>query len=486
MTLLNHRRVIQRDSKGKEKEVLYYKPVEEIAQALRKKTGAWPRKVTGTLFIAKKPEDCEFPDENAISYLKNAGQLEAWLQSIGGISFRKGMLPSAQDGEIGLPKNAVTVSALFDYLEQNPFETYDSVEQLPHEPPRKKSYYLERDIEPEDNGKIDEFLSRFNPQTAIDRESLKAMLLTLFAGLPEGQRPAFVISSEYGRGTGKTATADAILSVAGGAINIGQKEQSQRITEALLSDGALERRGVLIDNIRGKVKDSLVESGITASRIEGHRLYIGRASRPNTLTWVLTANSPTLSNDLAQRSIIIQIGRPQRGVDFVGWVRAWLEENRKDLIADILYTLQNAERKTIPPEHRGRFSAWENSVLSCLKNPEKVAARLYKLRRIADEDAENAERLHEAFTEFLEGRDLDTKESRYFINWTTVARICTKAWNEQGLSARRAGAMVREVLGNEHLPFIRECKDRRVGRGVLWVGDEVDMSSPPEIIQVKE
>jgi len=119
-------------------------------------------------------------------------------------------------------------------------ETYDTVERWPHESAMQGSYYLAMEL-PALSGEgefspLNELLSRFNANSEQDRSLLLAMAFTLvWGGLP-GNRPAFVFTSQHGRGTGKTTTAEVLSSIVGGCIGINPKDREDRIFSRLLSE----------------------------------------------------------------------------------------------------------------------------------------------------------------------------------------------------------------------------------------------------------
>lgn len=463
---------------GEEKMVKTYRGLAQIKEQLGGLTEKWPRLVNGTLFVAKKPRKGKIPDKEAITMLVRPEQFQAWLKGRVGVSFEGRPMPDAENGHMMSP---ITVTDLFYHLHESPFIAYDSVEQLPHEPMRKSGFYLDRRIKAEKTGLLEEFANRLNADTEIDRQLLVVMILTMFSGLPAGQRPAFTLMSNYGKGVGKTATGEAILNIAGGAIRIDTNEPPQRINEAFFTESNENKRAVLVDNVRGVLKNTTIESMITAQEIEGHRLHQGRRSRPNLLTWVFTANGPRMSNDLAQRSVIVRIGHRKRGVDFVGWSLKWLDENREGLIADVLHVLKEEPTGRIDGLYRGRFGAWENAVLRKMEGCNQLAARITEMRCIVDADAEDAQALGEMIREVLLKEGGDPDHGKYAIGWATMARICEKAWKVQHMSSRKAATAVRDMMGGEYLPNVGELRTNKWGKGALWTGGEVDLDDQPSI-----
>jgi hypothetical protein len=89
----------------------------------------------------------------------------------------------------------------------------------------------------------------------VDFDLLKALILTLFSGLPPGQRPAFLLDSEPsdeegGRGVGKTKTAHAIANLAGGHFDARPDEDVDKVMTRLLSPAARDKRMALLDNVK--------------------------------------------------------------------------------------------------------------------------------------------------------------------------------------------------------------------------------------------
>ena len=74
----------------------------------------------------------------------------------------------------------------------------------------------------------------------------------------------------------------------------------------------------------------------------GHRLYVGEATRPNTLTWFITLNGASLSTDMAQRAVIIKLDKPKRSGVWSDETRQFIAEHRDHIIADIVGALRAA------------------------------------------------------------------------------------------------------------------------------------------------
>ena len=198
-------------------------------------------------------------------------------------------------------------------------EQYSWATAHPHFPPVPDVYYLTTPPAAKESGKLDELLDRFCPETPEDRELIRALVLTLYWGGPAGQRPQFVVvadpakEKQAGRGTGKTVLVELLAHLAGGCIDLQLGVSYDRQVSNLLSPSSWQRRVVFIDNLKTlHFSNGAVESYITRSEITGHRLHQGFAVRPNLLTWVVTVNGASFSTDMARRSVVIRLKRPNK------------------------------------------------------------------------------------------------------------------------------------------------------------------------------
>src|SRR5262249_18372997 len=150
-----------------------------------------------------------------------------------------------------------------------------------------------------------------------DRDLLLAAAVTPFWGGPAGKRPVFLITTEderdaqKGRGSGKSTTAMLLAAIPGGYLEALQSETVAELKTRLLSAEGIDKRTVLLDNLKTlRFSWAELEALVTTTTISGRRLYIGEGRRPNVLTWFVTINGVSLSKDMAHRSVIIKVKRP--------------------------------------------------------------------------------------------------------------------------------------------------------------------------------
>lgn len=450
------------------KKVPQFRSLAKIREKLKGEMRTWPRGAGGVLFIAKTARANMVPDPSSVKLITRLEEFEVWLKEELDLYWAGGSL---MNSGTGVPQKAITLKDLFWSLKGRPFMSYTSIEHAPQWPRREGVYYVPRRLPRETDGSaLEAFLGRLNAASEDDRKLLMVMLLTLFWGGSDGQRPAFVIMSHEGRGVGKTTTAEALLRVVGGAIQPDPQENTNRIMEAFFTERALGQRAVLVDNVKGNLGLSTFERMITSRFVEGHKLHHGRASRPNGLTWVFTSNTPTLSNDLASRAVVIKVGARRDG-DFEGWLSRFLAERLDELMADVQAVLEGEQKGTIQSFRRGRFVEWTRGVLEKLEDADRLAALI--VARRAEVDAESAETADfaTALRELIEERGFDLETSRVKISWEVATRKLNRVFGLK-LTPRMGAKRIRELLGTPEMDGFIESRHTKNGRGMEWVGED--------------
>lgn len=337
-----------------------------LAEQTQNKLG-WPCRVKSP--GAKAP--LLFVDEGGDEprWFSSAESFAAWLQEVGQLKFNP-----KQDCEL---TNYVRIGDLYHSFGGNAAVTeYLAVESRPHAPLMEEHYYMWRppaDYQA-DGQKLAGLLRFFagNMKAPKDLAITAALFLTPGwggTGRPEGGygvRPVGVVTAPD-RGCGKTTLAKAMGKVWGGwiAVDLTQRGEEQ-LKERFLSPDALMKRIALIDNVKGTLSNALIEGLITEEWINGKRMYTGDARRPNTLTWLITANGVRLSRDMALRSFFIELERPRYRADWDRAVNSYLTLNADYIVADCIEVLRwgktQAGRKKL--EVSDRFPLWVEEVLT--------------------------------------------------------------------------------------------------------------------------
>ena len=358
-----------------------YRPLtmSEIIAKIRSATGGWPRRVGESLFVND-------PKAGGICWINKSAELFGWLgRQNGRICWRKG---------IGyVPKEEV-----FSEI-QRTARQYDAIETMPHYPGVDGHFYACDIPEPGNGIHLKELLDLFNPLTPLDRRLLMAAAATPLWGGPPGRRPAFLFTAPRGRGRGKTATAEAIANIFGGWIAVDAQESITDIKTRVLTPSALPKRVVGLDNIKTmRFSWAGLESLITCDAISGRQMYTGDSRRPNYLTWFITLNGASLSTDMAQRVIEIQLGDVEYRDSWEEDVRTLIDGHREEILGDLIALLSRPKQ---PLTKRTRWATWEAEVLSRIENPNECQSAIISRRGDSDVEAEEAEIIEDFFQQKL-------------------------------------------------------------------------------------
>jgi hypothetical protein len=170
-----------------------------------------------------------------------------------------------------------------------------------------------------------------------------ALLLQFVRDLILGTTPIHLVESPT-PGTGKGLLADLISLVFLGrccqptTISREEDESRKKITSLLLRGQPI----ILLDNVRGALESSQIASAITAETWSDRILGQSRmVDLPNRATWVVTANNPRLSLEIARRCLRIRLdSKTDRPWQRAGFrhpkLREWVLENRSRLIWALL------------------------------------------------------------------------------------------------------------------------------------------------------
>lgn len=388
-----------------EKPSILTKPIDQIDAEVREIANGWPARIGDMLFV---PHDFDpeiaIPGLDSVWMLRNADALFAWFHTIADVSW-VGDRNTATKNTRGASTSAQGKREMYERLVKTARPRYRAISVLPHEPPMRGVYYTPC-VLPEATGEaLDGLLAMFNPETEADRQLLLAALLTPGWGGEPGRRPPFVLSSEHGRGAGKTATATAIAEyVWGGALSVHEGESWEKVLGRLLGNDGLSVRCVLWDNIKGRLSGSGIEGLITSSTIDGWRPHYGQFSRPNDMTYFFTANVVRLSTDLASRSVEIKIGKQRHGQAFVSECAKYVGANRPAILADIYARLREPPRGAVSSANRDRWQDWQDSVLCRCDDPDRLAGLIISRRLEIDDDQEDATRVADAIRQYLKGK----------------------------------------------------------------------------------
>lgn len=431
-------------------------PIElsEIITRIFSFTEGWPKRVGNSLFSHER---------DSVRWLDSTPTLFGWLgRKHGIIEWHR---------KIG----CVTKEELFAEL-RGTAEQLIAVESLPHEPPMAGHYYAHEPL-PEGTGEyITSLVNRFTPATEADRWLILAMFATMFWGGNGGSRPIFTITSDAGRGIGKTTLPDMAAYLAQGCIELSQNEDSTIMRQRLLSPEGIKKRVARIDNVKShRFSWAEFESLVTAPIISGKQMYVGEGSRPNNITWMITINGVSFSTDIAQRSIIIKLGRPSRNPKWKSETIEYIDKYRKEIIADLILCLQQPANEISCVT---RWAEWEEGVLGRLIVPDldeqenefgiaSVQAVIASRGKDADAESEEVEIIEEYFADQLADLNYDVESAKIHIPLRLAAEWTNAALLKKG-EATAISKNLQQLATEGATKKISMNSSRSHGRGFIW------------------
>lgn len=433
-----------------------------IAEQLYGITDEFPKRIEGRLFAVGA--------DHEVVELGSANKLFAWMRARAHVDWEKGASLTSQE-------------QFYEHLAMTA-EAYDAVEVLPHHPTVPGIYYAHPPIPAESDGLLDRLLAMFSPATEADRESIRAMILTLFWGGEPGSRPAFLVTGPdqdagRGRGVGKSKLTDIIAGeLAGGLLEVTPGDDIAGVKTRLLSPAAARLRAIRLDNIKNrKLSWSDLEALITTPVISGKALYRGEGHRPNTLTWLLTLNDAGLSKDLAQRVIPIKLARPQFDAGWEKQVRRFIRDGRWNLIGEITALLRSEGAEMRP---RTRWAAWEEGVLGKTGRVCECQGLILERQGAMDVDEEEAEAVIDYMAARLRHNGHDPEAERIRIRGPVVCE-----WLKEVTGERLSQVTYKRRLNALHLERLEEYKNDRF-KGYLWTGAKAGPHAPITDLRVAD
>ncbi len=202
--------------------------------------------------------------------------------------------------------------------------------------------------------------------------SVSLLLLPFARDLIEGATPLYLIEAPS-PGTGKTLLVNALSFPSLGhpvpTLSEGRDEDEwrKRLTAKIMQRPDV----ILIDNLRRRLDSASLASALTSpsweDRVLGHSRMV---SLPVRCVWVATGNNPSLSNEIARRSIRIRmdsnVDRPwlREGFRHPNLMK-WVKDNRSEIIWSALTLIQNWISKDKPASSNtilGMYESWSQTM----------------------------------------------------------------------------------------------------------------------------
>jgi len=245
-----------------------------------------------------------------------------------------------------------------------------------------------------------------------------------------------------------------------------------------LSPDGITKRVALLDNVKTlRFSWAELESMITAPLISGKQMYVGEASRPNNLVWVITLNGANLSTDMAQRCVIIKIKRPQHSATWEEDTYAYIDSHRTAIIADLIAFLRTTPATLV---RYSRWGAWERDILAKLPEPADAQKVIAERQEIADVEGEESKIVEDFFLHELQSLGYSPDTQRIFIPSPIVTRWFNTATNENHKSTSVTRTL-NQHIGEKAITRLQYNKCNTYGRGFEWAGPDAKNDTHTDI-----
>lgn len=337
---------------GKPKEVETPKNPIHLIQELRSRFLNFPRRLgQNTLF------DLDLKT-GEINLLPAPDALFAWIS-----------LKSKHPIEWSRIRGAISQAQFYQALLLS-VRAYEGISKSPHFPSREDIFYAHKplpQITPGSSSTFDNLINRFAPASPDYIPLIRALFFAPIFYAPSAPRPAWVIDSIDGKGTGKTTLVKLLAHLyCETPIDLDANTIKYDFTSTirrLISSEGRSKRIALLDNIQGTFSSANLARLITAETLSGIAPY-GRTeeTRKNDLTYIITSNAASLDDDIAQRAFTIKIKKSPRSSTWERDIRSFIDLNRETLFAEIISTLQHPPFRVTDPATR--YPEFEDTILA--------------------------------------------------------------------------------------------------------------------------
>jgi hypothetical protein len=311
---------------GKDKRVDVPYTMAELANDIHERFVGFPRRLGDTRMFDHDR------DTGRIEFIDNRASLFAWM------SMKSKRVVHWQEKASG----AISKSELYEGLLQTAIR-YESISQVPDFPRRADVYYAYRNkVEPSrGNQCFYTLMDFFHPANAASKILLRALFAAPIYYRHGVRRPCWIIDSESGPGVGKSTVAELLGTLYRCApIKTSKHELKfdfKELLKRVVSSEGRSSRILLVDNVTGMFDDPNFAAMVTDFGISGKPPYgRGEETRPNNLTYIITANSANINNDIASRSFGIMLAKPTYNANWTRDVMNYIEDHRYTIFGDII------------------------------------------------------------------------------------------------------------------------------------------------------
>lgn len=456
------------------------------------------------VLVWHKDIDDDIPDADDLYTVDDKDSFGRFLKRNFMLVWETGKLPVSPTRPKDLRAPVTTYGELRNDLIAE-FDPVESIEMTPHHKPRHDAHYIRgcdtydvADVDPDDTPALDGLVDMLNPNTPEDKSLMRAMILSAFWGGDYDATPLMVLRAPHGTGSGKTETAKIVSRLAGGATRVPPptdgRSYSDKIQRDLGTASETIKRVVILDNVEtssGVLQDPALASFITSSRLSLDRLYHGAFQPPNDKVWIMTLNGEKFSRDLADRSVIIDLGPPPEVRsqsddwddpidDFKNAWKQYVDEHRERIITECMAILRGPDRCDLSGVHSDRWSSWAHGVVAKLPDGDDLYRLVQARQGDMDRQTSEARDIVDQIRQKLKVSGIDPDDTSVCIPTDIVVDTLADHFGEHpdGYSARSMWSDLSPYEKTE--PFqkygVKATSGRDTAhegpRGMVWRGDD--------------
>lgn len=258
---------------------------------------------------------------------------------------------------------------------------------------------------------IEDFLCDFNFATLSARASAIAFMLTLLCReLIDGPVPMLEVRAPESQ-SGKSLLVKMMLRAITGempSIFAPHFKDVSEFEKELLSQLLRGKNYIFMDNVYWKVQSSFMDMALTTGYADKRLLGANQMATVYCgMPFVMTANNPTLSDDMKNRVYLLDINKPKEGTEFVHGQPETYAQERGPQLLKALFTLynhwdKNEGRRPFKEKRIDGFIAWSAIIGGMLQAAGHKGFLDDTIRQIREADpkleqaADMARRWHEA------------------------------------------------------------------------------------------
>ncbi len=327
---------------------------------------------------------------------------------------------------------------------------------------------------------VDDLLRDFVFVDDADKAHAVAMMLQPFAReLIRGATPMYGVEAPK-QGTGKTVLVNSVLAAAVGEVPSyaephGDDEMEKRLTASFLNADPV----VFFDNVVRTFNYPSLASALTKNQWQGRVLGQSLTMQARILcTWVLTANNPQYSDDMARRVARVrldaQMQDPHRRSNFAHSLPAYALQNRGDLIwaACTLIRAWVVKGRPAPPDttpHLATYGPWRR-VMGGILTLHDVPDFLGNLPVIGEDTTPEQEALEficRVVVKRLRGATFTSADLLHYVEAEPDVAAVIQPGSRETLS-QRLGKFFRAHKGQHVNGYRLERSTKRGSGGFAW------------------